>query len=140
MRVDTFIDTGVLLCHLDDSDARKHAIATRIVRDALTSRQGCISAQVVQECLRAALDQAQQPLDPADAAAYFGTVLAPLWRVMPTSSLFLQALEVQSRCGLGYADALIVAAALEAGCTRLISEDLPPGPLISGLRVENPFL
>lgn len=36
-------------------------------------------------------------------------------------------------------DALIVAAALEAGCDRLLSEDLQHGPKIDGLRVENPF-
>ena len=37
-------------------------------------------------------------------------------------------------------DALIVAAALEAGCTRLYSEDLQHGQQIEGLTIENPFL
>jgi predicted nucleic acid-binding protein len=32
-----------------------------------------------------------------------------------------------------------VAAALEAGCTRLLSEDLQHGQRIEGLRIENPF-
>jgi predicted nucleic acid-binding protein len=37
-------------------------------------------------------------------------------------------------------DALIVAAALEAGCTTLYSEDLQSGPLIDRrLRIRNPF-
>lgn len=35
---------------------------------------------------------------------------------------------------------LIVAAALEAGCTRLLSEDLQHGQRIETLTVENPFL
>ncbi|HEY5564562.1 MAG TPA: VapC toxin family PIN domain ribonuclease, partial [Rhodothermia bacterium] len=34
---------------------------------------------------------------------------------------------------------LIVAAALDAGCTRLLSEDLQDGQRIDGLRIENPF-
>ena len=36
-------------------------------------------------------------------------------------------------------DSLIVAAALEAGCTRLLSEDLQHGQQIEGLTIENPF-
>ncbi len=35
---------------------------------------------------------------------------------------------------------LIVAAALEAGCTRLLSEDLQHGQRVETLTVENPFL
>jgi len=35
--------------------------------------------------------------------------------------------------------ALVVAAALEAGCRRLLTEDLQHGQRIEGLRIENPF-
>ena len=38
-----------------------------------------------------------------------------------------------------FAIGLIVAAALEAGCKRLLSEDLQHGQRIEGLRIENPF-
>jgi predicted nucleic acid-binding protein len=34
---------------------------------------------------------------------------------------------------------LIIAAALESGCTRLYSEDLQHGQQIEGLIIENPF-
>lgn len=37
-------------------------------------------------------------------------------------------------------DSLIVAAALEAGCTRLLTEDLQHGQRIETLIVENPFI
>ncbi len=37
-------------------------------------------------------------------------------------------------------DGLIIAAALEAGCTKLYSEDLQHGQVFEGLRIENPFL
>jgi len=36
-------------------------------------------------------------------------------------------------------DSLIVAAALSAGCTRILSEDLQNGQRIEGLTIENPF-
>ena len=35
---------------------------------------------------------------------------------------------------------MIVAAALSAGCTRLVTEDLQDGRRIETLTVENPFL
>jgi len=42
--------------------------------------------------------------------------------------------------GYGFHDALIVAAALEAGCDTLLTEDLQEGRLISVLRIVNPFV
>ena len=43
------------------------------------------------------------------------------------------------RFGFSFYDSLIVAAALEAGCTRLYSEDLQHGQRIQNLTIENPF-
>ena len=37
-------------------------------------------------------------------------------------------------------DALIIASALEAGCTQLLTEDLQAGRRINGLTIVNPFL
>ena len=67
-------------------------------------------------------------------------VLAPLWRIHPSPALYMRGLSIQERCGFSFYDSLIVAAALEGGCTRLLSEDLQHGQQIDGLRVENPFL
>jgi predicted nucleic acid-binding protein len=36
-------------------------------------------------------------------------------------------------------DSLVIAAAIDAGCTRLYSENLQDGQRIEGLTVENPF-
>jgi predicted nucleic acid-binding protein len=41
---------------------------------------------------------------------------------------------------LSFYDALIVAAALEAGCDTLFSEDLQHGRTIGGLAILNPFV
>lgn len=40
---------------------------------------------------------------------------------------------------LSFYDALIVAAAIEAGCDTLFSEDLQHGRAIGGLSIVNPF-
>lgn len=52
---------------------------------------------------------------------------------------YARALALQGKLSFGFYDSLIVAAALEAGCRRLLSEDLQHGRRIDGLRVENPF-
>ena len=74
-----------------------------------------------------------------DAQAFLAQVLMPVCSVMPSQRLYRQALELPTRFSLSFYDALIVAAALEAGCTRLLTEELQHGLRIEGLRIENPF-
>jgi predicted nucleic acid-binding protein len=58
---------------------------------------------------------------------------------MPSAALYHRALELQGRYRLGFHDALIVAAALEAGCTTLFGEDPQHGQRFDELKIENPF-
>jgi predicted nucleic acid-binding protein len=46
---------------------------------------------------------------------------------------------LQQRWRFGFYDSIIVASALSAGCTQLLSEDLQDGQRIEGLVVKNPF-
>ena len=140
MSAEALIDTNVFLYHVDDSDPEKHEIATRIVRSALQTAQACISHQVVQEFLNVVMRKAAIPLDPEAASNYMRDILVPLWRVMPTPTMYQRAIAVQARYGFHFYDSLIVAAALEGGCTRLLTEDLQHGQRIETLTVENPFL
>lgn len=139
MSAEDFIDTNVFIYHLDASDPRKQAIAERIIRQALTGGNACISYQVIQEFLNTALRKAQVTLDIAQGRAYLETVLAPLLRVSASVALYRRALEVQASRGFGFYDSLIVAAALTAGCTRLLSEDLQHGQRIETLTIHDPF-
>jgi len=139
MSASAFIDTNVFVYHLDSTDKRKHRIAEGIVRDALADGQACISFQVVQECLNVALRKAAVPLAPDQARAYLDVVLLPLMQVQPSAALYHRALDVQQRWRFGLYDSLIVAAALAAGCTRLLSEDLQHGQRIDTLVIHNPF-
>jgi predicted nucleic acid-binding protein len=139
MSVDLFIDTNVFIYQLDTRDARKHTIAERIVSDALATDGACISFQVIQECLNTMLRKAEITLDATATRAYLDTVLAPLHRVASSPELYHKALDLQQRWKFSFYDSLIVAAALQAGCKRLLSEDLQHGQRIESLRIENPF-
>ena len=134
-----FLDTNIFIYLFDDTDERKRSIATKLVHDALASDATCISYQVVQETLNVLTRKLAKPATPETAQAFFQHSLLPLWRVMPSQALCVRGLQVQSRWKLGFYDALIVAAALEAGCKRLLSEDLQHGQRIESLKIENPF-
>lgn len=139
MNAECFIDTNVFVYHLDSSDPRKQARAEIIVREALATGNGCISSQVVQECLNVALRKAQVALAPEAARRYLDTVLLPLMQVTASAALYQRALDVQLRWRFSFYDALIVAGALLAGCRILYSEDLQHGQVLDRLQVVNPF-
>jgi predicted nucleic acid-binding protein len=52
----------------------------------------------------------------------------------------LQAIAVKDRYGYAYYDSLIIATALQTGCTHLYSEDMHHGQTIDTLTIINPFL
>ena len=66
-------------------------------------------------------------------------ILIPLWRINPTRILYQRGLDIRTRYRLGLYDSLIVAAALEAGCKTLYSEDLQHAQGIEGVTITNPF-
>ena len=57
----------------------------------------------------------------------------------PSPTLYHRALDVKARWQFGFYDSLIVASALQAGCTTLLTEDLQAGQRIEGLTITNPF-
>ena len=139
MSADDFIDSNVFIYQLDSAATRKQTIADSIVRRALADGSGCISHQVVQECLNTALRKAAVRLQPAEARPWLDVVLLPLMKVGPTPALYQRALGVQERWDFSFYDSLIVAAAMQAGCSRLLTEDLQHGQQIETLTVHNPF-
>jgi predicted nucleic acid-binding protein len=135
-----FLDTNVLVYMFDRQAPAKQATAKQLVSDALTTGSGVISFQVVQESLNTLTRKARVVMTPADARVFLQDVLVPLWHVHPTAALYDRALQVQAKQGFSFYDSAIVAAALEAGCRRLLTEDLQHGQKVGSLRVENPFL
>jgi predicted nucleic acid-binding protein len=56
-----------------------------------------------------------------------------------TPKLLLAAVSLQQRAQLSFWDALVVQAAIDAGCDRLYSEDLNASQRFGSLVVVNPF-
>lgn len=136
---DDFIDSNVFVYLFDETDTRKLAIARRVIEDALANGTGAISYQVVQETLNVVMRKLPIPVTSPDAKLFLNRVLKPLWRIMPSSTLIERGIDIQDRYQYGFYDSLIIAAALEAGCKRLLSEDMQHGQRIERLTIENPF-
>ncbi len=134
-----FLDTNIFVYSFDRDSAAKARRATQLIQEAVATRKGTISYQVVQEFFNVALRRFAQPMTVAEAEQYLATVFRPLVAVHSSPALYSEALRLNGKHRLSWYDALIVAAATEAGCKLLYSEDLQSGRRFGDLRIENPF-
>ena len=134
----TFLDTNVLLYLFDVGEPAKSRIARRAY-DALAPGDGVLSTQVLQEFYWNARRKLRPPLG-TDAALRSLLDLSAHETVVVGVPLIAAAVARGAEDRLAFWDALVVESALEARCTRLLTEDLRHGRRFGPLRVENPFL
>jgi predicted nucleic acid-binding protein len=134
-----FLDTNVFVYSFDAASPAKQRRARDLIAQSLASQKGVISDQVVQEFLNVATRKFAEPLSVPDCRAYFDQVLEPLCEIHSGPDLIREALVIKERYGYSLYDSLIVAAALEASCDRLYSEDMSDGQRIGDLWIVNPF-
>ncbi|WP_439401965.1 PIN domain-containing protein [Bradyrhizobium sp. DASA03068] len=127
-----FIDTNILVY------AQQSGSKATISRD-LIARGGTISVQVLNELINVLRKKDNRSW--RDIELVLDDVDAALDPALPlTAATTRAALALARDHGFSYYDALIVAAAIEASCDTLYSEDLQHGRSIGGLVIVNPFL
>jgi predicted nucleic acid-binding protein len=134
-----FIDTNIFVYSVLPGEVQKRVHALDLIDRAISTGKGVISYQVVQEFLNVAIRRYAQPMSIAECEKYLSTVFRSLLAVHSSQSLYIHALNLTRRHSLSWYDSLIVAAALEANCRTLYTEDLQHGQKFSDLRVVNPF-
>ncbi len=105
-----------------------------------SSGMGVVSYQVLQEFCNVASASKRLALSSEQTMAFASLLLAPMNQVEPSLALLTSALKIKAEVGYSFYDSLIVAAAAQAGCHILYSEDMQHGQLVSGLRIVNPFI
>jgi predicted nucleic acid-binding protein len=135
-----FLDTNIFVYSFDPTSAAKRRRARDLVRQAVASRKGVVSYQVVQEFFNVALRRFSPPMTTPEAEQYLEFVFRPLLAIHSSPSLYSEALHLTARHRLSWYDALIVAGAAQAECGILYSEDLQHGQRFGDLRIENPFV
>jgi predicted nucleic acid-binding protein len=133
MRDEVFFDTNVLI----------YAVALEDPRNAraeeLLGSGGTISIQILYEFVSVARRKILMSWREVKGALDAFRVLCP--SPLPiTMEMHEAALKIAEQHGYGIYDALVVAAALEAECAILYSEDFQDGQTIDGrLTIRNPF-
>ena len=133
-----FLDTHIFIYSLDATVPVKARHATRLICEDLDTGNGIVSYQVVQKFFNV-LRRFAKPMSVFAAEEYLNTTFRPLLAVHSSPALFISALQIYAQRHFSWYDSLIVAAAKEAGCSILYSEDMQHGQLIGELRMENPF-
>lgn len=134
-----FLDTNVFVYAMDGTNPAKAKRAENLMREAVTTQKGAVSYQVVQEFFNLALRRFPHPMTVTEAEQYLRTVFQPLLLIHSSPALYVEALHMQARYRLSWYDSLIVAAAAEADCAVLYSEDFQHGQRFGSMTVKNPF-
>jgi len=127
-----FFDTNILIYAFAADDPRS-ARAEALIADG-----GVISVQVLNEFTNVARRKLRWGWEQIEASvSVIGELLSPARPL--TTALHTQAVTLARDFKFSFYDALIVAAAMDAGCEILFSEDLQDGQTIGAVTIENPF-
>jgi predicted nucleic acid-binding protein len=130
--VTAFFDTNILV-YAASSDAKR-----QLANDCL-GRRGLASVLVLNEFVQVARRKLGHDWQQIEFA--LGLFRASLDDVVPvTLNTHAGAIAVARDHGLSFYDALIVAAAQEAGCETLYTDDMQHGRKFGGLTIVNPFI
>jgi predicted nucleic acid-binding protein len=128
----SFFDSNVLL-YIASADQAKANRTERLIAEG-----GTISVQVLNEIANVA--RRKMALSWDETRAFLSMVRALLTVQPLTTTVHEKGLAMSERYGFSLYDAMIVAAALQADCETLWSEDMQHGLVVDGrLRIADPF-
>ena len=134
--VPAFVDTNVWVYALTTTDKPRQRQAEELLRSLDTP---CINGQVLRELGRVLLQK--QGIGEAAFRELIPVILSSCRLAQDTTSTLLLASDLRERYKFAYWDSLIVAAAVDAGCNTLYTEDMQHKQVIEGrLTLINPFV
>lgn len=133
MKDSVFVDTNILL-YLLSSDTDKKTIAKEILKNNHN-----ISTQVLNEFANVSLKKLKLSIE--DTNQNIETIIKKTKVLTFSGNTIIFALQIKRKYQYQYYDCLILATAIENGCTILYSEDMQHEQIIeNNLRIINPFL
>ena len=129
----TFIDTNILIYLSHDPEK-----GPKVADALLKIPEPTISTQVINEFCNVSLKRFK--LSPARVGELVKAFSELYSIVSINSGTTLKGLQVNEKYKYSFYDSMIIAAALESGCTTLLTEDLQHGQTIERrLKITNPF-
>ena len=131
-----FFDTNILVYTVDKKDREKTRVSRETIKSVTQNHSPVISTQILQEFYNAATSKLK-----IDKIAAKNIVHNFRNMEIVTIDLILieQAIDVSVLFQLSFWDSLVIAAAEQANCSYLVSEDLNSGQRIRGMEIINPF-
>ena len=134
-----FVDTSVLILSEDGARPADQAKALAWLKLLWQQRAGRVSTQVLNDFYRLVTTRIRPPMPNGDARAEVRRYQR--WNPWAIDHATVEsAWSIESRFGLGYVDALIVAAAKAQGCEWLLSLELPHEQQYDSVQILNPLL
>ena len=132
-----FLDANILIYAQDQDSPAKRRRSRDLIAELAASGSGVISTQVLQEFyVTVTRKMGVEPLAAKSVLRTFS-----IFEIVQTSpDLIDEAIDCSILNKISFWDALIVAAAASSGCTVVYSEDLNPGQMIQGVKIENPLV
>jgi predicted nucleic acid-binding protein len=130
------IDTNILIYAVDRTAAAKHRIALGLVEQTARGH-GLLTLQVLGEFFYATTRKGV--LSHRQAAAYVTDWRTVFPIVAADEAALVGAIDAVSQHGFSFWDAMLLATARQAGCDRILSEDMQHGRSLEGVEIVNPF-
>lgn len=133
-----FFDTNVLVYAFDNGEPEKNAISKQLIHDFGGDGNLVLSTQVLQE-FYVTLTKVGRSLLTREEAGELVNDFAEFPLVQVDKNIISWAMKRHQSKVFSFWDALIVEAALQSGCSQLLSEDMQDGLVIGSLTIRNPF-
>jgi predicted nucleic acid-binding protein len=135
-----FLDTNIAVYCFDSNEPMKQSRAKDLLAHGASTGMGVVSYQVLQEFCNVATSARRLALSVEQTMAFASLLLEPMNKVSASMGLLQSALNIKSSSDYSFYDSLILAAAAQAGCATVYSEDMQHGQLVAGVRIVNPFV
>jgi predicted nucleic acid-binding protein len=132
-----FLDTNILVYTVDKHEKKKQTLARYIVKNVVEKEMPVISTQVLQEFYSATTTKLK--LDKLTAKNIMHN-FHHIEIVQIDLELIEQGIDISVLSQISFWDGLIIAAAEQANCSFIYSEDLNNSQTIRGIKIINPFL
>jgi predicted nucleic acid-binding protein len=131
------LDTNILVYAMDRDAGGRHYLALEIVNRSV-SFDCVLTLQSLCEFFSAVTGKGKMPQEEAEAQIHDWLELFPVVSATPKS--LIKALKAVKEHSFSFWDAMLWAAADEAGVTLLLSEDFQHARVLEGIQFCNPFV
>jgi len=138
MNFKAFFDTNIFAYAFDRSNPEKKEKARALISQWMPSGNMVISTQVLQELFVVLTRKLKPGLSTSEAEEVLKSLLPLEIKIIDPEMIF-QAIQILKEHNISFWDALIISAAVSSRCKVVFTEDLNPGQIIAGVRIENPF-